>query len=452
MKNKTVLYITGCVILLLTSCLGSDDNTSATPSRDAQIETFSLTNDSVPGLGSVKFTIDQLNGLIFNMDSMPYETKVERVLCNITFVSYAINAAITPGAQPDTTFSWTDKDSVDFSKPVKIVVTAVDGATTKTYTAQVNIHQVNPDSMLWNLHAGNPVPETIMEQNVVARTYNDTEVCFMYIQTSGGYKLYYSPVTDAAHWEELPLSGLDGNDKRISQLTIFGSASYIPSDSGILYSSSDGIHWTPAGSNSPVVRSLLGALGEGRNQAPVLAAVIEDDGRLSFACMNENKEWTIGENVHDKFPVINFASYSYINMYHAYVMLAGGRDAENQLTNTTWATMNGKDWILLTNEGSGYFEKREGMSLTRYDEKLFLTGGMNAEGKATKEIYTSTDYGVTWARQDSLVVFPDAYKARGFASVQVDKDNYMLIFGGKTSNDTYRLNEIWRGRINRLSF
>jgi hypothetical protein len=451
MKNKTVLYITGCVILLLTSCLGSDDNTSTTPSRDAQIATFSLTNDSVPGLNSVKFTIDQLNGLIFNMDSMPYETKVEQVLCNITFASYAISAAITPGTQPDTTFAWTDKDSIDFSKPVKIVVTAADGVTTKTYMAQVNIHQVEPDSMLWDLYVGNPVPETILEQNVVSRTYNDTEVYFMYIKTPGNYKLYYSPVTDAVHWEEVPLSGLDGNDKRISQLTTFGTRSYIPSDSGALYSSSDGIHWTLTG-NTPSVRSLLGALSEGRNQSPVLAAIVENDGRLSFACMNENEEWTIGGNVHDKFPVTNFASYSYINMYYAYVMLAGGRDPEKQLTNTTWATMNGKEWILLTNEGSSYFEKREGMALTRYDEKLFLTGGMDAEGKATKEIYTSTDYGVTWARQDSLVVFPDAYKARGFASVQVDKDNYMLIFGGKTSNDTYRLNEIWRGRINRLGF
>jgi hypothetical protein len=451
MKNKTVLYITGCVILLLTSCLGSDDNTSTAPSRDAQIATFSLTNDSVSGLNSVKFTIDQLNGLIFNMDSMPYETKVERVLCNITFASYAISAAITPEAQPDTTFSWTDNDSIDFSKPVKIVVTAVDGTTTKTYTAQVNIHQIHPDSMLWKHYADNPVPETILAQKVIARTYNDRDVYFMYIQTPGNYKLYYSPITDAVHWEELPLSGLDGSDKFISQLTTFGSSSYIPTGSGALYSSLDGIHWTPVG-NTPSVWSLLGALSEERNQAPVLAAIVEDNGRLSFACMNENEEWTMGENVYDKFPVANFASYSYINMYHAYVMLVGGRDSEKQLINTTWATMNGKDWILLTNEGTSYFEKSEGMALTKYDEKLFLTGGMNAEGKATKDIYTSMDNGVTWARQDSLVVFPDAYKARGFASVQVDKDNYMLIFGGKTSNDTYQLNEIWRGRINRLGF
>jgi hypothetical protein len=451
MKNRIVLYTIGCIILLLTSCLGSDDNTSTTTLRDAQIATFSLTNDSVPGLNKVKFTIDQLNGLIFNMDSMPHGTEVGKVLCNITFASYAINAAITPEAQPDTTFSWVEKDSVNFSKPLKIVVTAVDGVTTKTYLARLNIHQVNPDSLLWERYADNPAPGTIREQKVITHAYNEEEAYFMYVKTSGDYKLYYSPVADAKHWEELPLSGLSGNDILISQLTTFGSFAYIPSESGALYSSPDGVNWALAG-NTPSVRYLLGALGEGQNQSPALAAIVNDNGLLSFASMNENGEWTTGENVHNKFPLTNFASYSYINMYHAYVILVGGRGRDNQLLNATWGTMNGKDWALLTNEGTGYFEEREGLMLTKYDEKFFLMGGINAAGKASKEIYTSIDNGVTWALQDSLVVFPDAYNARGFASVQVDKDNYMLIFGGKTSNDTDQLNEIWRGRINRLGF
>ncbi|MDR0750517.1 MAG: DUF5018 domain-containing protein [Tannerellaceae bacterium] len=451
MKNRTVLYITGCILLLMTSCLGSDDNASTTTLRDAQIATFSLTNDSVPGLNKVKFTISQLDGLILNMDSMPYGTEVGQVLCNITFVSYAINAAITPEAQPDTTFSWVETDSVNLSKPIKIVVTAADGVTKKTYRAQLNIHQVNPDSLSWERYADSPVPGTIREQKVITYSYNNEDAYFMYAGTSGDYKLYCSPVADARRWEELPLSGLSGDDKLISQLTVFGSSVYIPSESGALYSSQDGVHWELAG-NTPSVRYLLGALSEGRNQRPVLAAIVEDNGLLSFACMNENGEWTTGENVHSKFPLTNFASYSYINMYHAYIILVGGRNRENQLTNTTWGTMNGKDWALLTNEGTGYFEEREGLMLTRYDEKFFLTGGMNAEGKASKELYTSIDQGVTWALQDSLVIFPDAYNARGFASVQVDKDNYMLIFGGKTSNNTYQLNEIWRGRINRLGF
>lgn len=452
MKNKIVLFITGCITLLLASCLGSDDNnTSTAVPRDAQIATFSLTNDSVPGLNSLKFTIDQLNGLIFNMDSMPYGTEVGQVLCNIKFVSYASNVAITQEAHPDSTFSWIEKDSVNFSKPVKMVVTAIDGGTTKTYTAKINIHQVNPDSMVWERYADNFIPGTIEEQKVITYPYNDADAYFMYTKGSGGYKLYYALTDNVKQWEELPLSGLTGNDKLISQVTAFGNRLYMPSKSGLLYASFDGINWSLV-ENTPSVGHLLGALGEGRNQSPVLAAIVENDGVLSFASMNENGEWTLGENVHDKFPVANVASIPYTNMYHAYLMVVAGRDKDNQLTNTAWATMNGKDWALLINDGHDYFAKKEGLLLARYDDKFFLMGGINAEGKASKEIYTSIDYGVSWNLQDTLVVFPNAYTARGFASIDVDENDYMLIFGGKSGNDANHLNEIWRGRINRLGF
>ena len=47
---------------------------------------------------------------------------------------------------------------------------------------------------------------------------------------------------------------------------------------------------------------------------------------------------------------------------------------------------------------------------------------------------------------------PVDYKARGFASVQVDKEKYMLIFGGKENTNANELDQIWRGRINRLGF
>ena len=49
MKNRIVLFIAGCCALLLSSCLGSDD-TQYELSKDCQILSFSLSNDSIPGL------------------------------------------------------------------------------------------------------------------------------------------------------------------------------------------------------------------------------------------------------------------------------------------------------------------------------------------------------------------------------------------------------------------
>ena len=148
MKNRIVLFIAGCCALLLSSCLGSDDNEYEL-SRDCQILSFSLSNDSIPELSNVVFTIDQISGRIFNIDSMPYGTKLdEKVICKVRLASTVYTCQVMQEAIGDTIF-WNTEDSLDFSKPVKFVNTLWDGETTKTYLAQVNIHQVVPDSMAW---------------------------------------------------------------------------------------------------------------------------------------------------------------------------------------------------------------------------------------------------------------------------------------------------------------
>ena len=122
------------------------------------------------------------------------------------------------------------------------------------------------------------------------------------------------------------------------------------------------------------------------------------------------------------------------------------------MTNAAWGTMDGLGWALLTDAESSYFETREGVMLTKYDSKLFMIGGITSSGKASKEIYTSEDNGVTWNLQDTLIVLPNTYGARGYASIYVDKEQFMYILGGKTSNNSNVLDQIWRGRINRLAF
>jgi hypothetical protein len=139
-------------------------------------------------------------------------------------------------------------------------------------------------------------------------------------------------------------------------------------------------------------------------------------------------------------------------MNHEYLMVVAGKDKNGSLLNTTYATTNAAEWALLSNMGTASFEEKEGVMLTRYDDKFYLTGGFNAEGKALKEIHLSQDNGISWIPADTLIVFPDDYAGRGYASIQVDEaTNFMLIFGGKTSKGTKHLDELWRGRINRLA-
>jgi len=118
MKNKLVLFITGCFALVLSSCLKSDEIVGVEAIKNCQIHTFSLSHDSVSGLDTVKFTIDQLTGRIFNIDSLPFGTKIEKVVCKIGFANSSVIGGVeaSPEAYPDSTYYLSSlSDSIDKS-------------------------------------------------------------------------------------------------------------------------------------------------------------------------------------------------------------------------------------------------------------------------------------------------------------------------------------------------
>lgn len=442
--------------MLLSSCLKSDENTITTEiAPNCQIVSFTLASDSVAGLKNVKFTIDQVKGEIFNSDSLPYGTEIGKVVCTIEYMnSYAIGGIqVRQEAVSDTLAWWNASDSLDFSKPVKFKVHAFDAVTTKEYDAWVNIHQVVPDSMVWTLYADPVWNEPVREQKVMVYANGTNEAYYMYVRPAAGtgYRLYQSPVTDARQWTELTLTGLPDDKLRLAQMSEYNGNWYVPSTDGALYTSADGQNWQLM-EDTPAVVYLLGAIPEGQKQSPVLCGITKETDGLRFAAMGEDLKWTGGDVVPDGFPVTGFGVSNYSAMYHNYLMVVAGRTGNNVLVNTSWGTMNGTGWVLLSDVESEPFNTREGVMLTQYDDRMFLIGGLDAAGKASKDIYTSTDYGVTWALSDSLVLMPADFTARGFSSVQVDKEQFMLIFGGKTSPDGNELNQIWRGRINRLGF
>lgn len=458
MKNKVGLFIAGCFAFLLTACLGSDDPVVYQIDLDCRIISFRLSSDSIPNLKSVKFTIDQVNSKIFNLDSLPYGTALDTAACIITYsnsTAVYVNK-VRPQATGDTIY-WQGTDSIyiNFSKPVSFEVTSVDQLTAKTYHVQVNIHQVNPDSLVWSSYNNQILNQTIAEQKVVSHTYGNEKGYFMYSRPNealNNIKLHYSNASDMNHWEELTLRGLPADGIILTQITEFNNKLYATSYSGVLYASTDGQNWAIAENGSPSVKYLLGTIKNSeRYPLSILSTIINHEGGLRFAAMNENSEWKIGDKVPEGFPVTGFANCSYYNMYNEYVMIAAGRDKNNQLLNTTWSTMNGETWALLTKENVNYSAK-EGAMLAQYDDKFFLIGGIDKSNAGTKEIYCSIDHGLTWTIQDSLVVFPEQFTGRGFSSIIVDEDNYINLFGGKTSGDSNDLNEIWRGRINRLGF
>lgn len=455
MKSKIVLFVAGCCVWLLSSCLDSDEYTTIEIAPNCQISSFSLKSDSLKGMEKVKFTIDQLNGQIFNADSMPYGTLLkDKMTATIEYANASSvgSMQIRPMASQDTIY-WSGSDSLDFSQPIYFKITAYDGMTSKEYKAWINVHQQVPDSMTWEMNTALLPNETIAEQKVIAYTQGETPSYYMYMRPANGsgYKLYQSETKELKNWNELQMQGLPAAGVSISQIFEYQGSLYVPTLTGALYRSSNGQDWMQVES-APLVKYLFGKVNASEKQKSVLAAAVEQEGRLLYAAMDEQGAWTMGKEVKAGFPLTGFGVTTYAAMYHEYLMLVAGRDKDNQLINTAWGTMDGLDWNCLSNEDAESFVPREGIMLTPYDDKLYLIGGLGASGKGYKDMYSSTDYGVTWSLVDTLVVMPETFEGRGFSSVQVNDDQFMFIIGGKTAKGQSEKNEIWRGRINRLGF
>jgi len=458
MKNKIVLLFTGCMLLILSSCLSSNTREYEMVS-DCRVFTFTLAHDSIAILKTTKFTIDQQQGRIYNADSLPFGTVLDTVLCTTTFGAGTSYVAIVPEVTGDTIYA-TRTDSVDFSKPVKIISHAYDGITNKAYMAQVNIHQVNPDSMAWKLYAENVVGQTITDMKVLVAENGGSKRYLLYVSASNpaGYQLYTSSVGDDLQWSQVTLAGLPAGQLDLSQVTILENYFFVPATDGSLYCSRNGQGWDLL-DTSVKVKTLLGAINpsDDKTQVKAVAALVEENGQLLYASIDTNLEWNIGGAAAAGFPVSGFATYgedhySYNPANYYRLLVAAGRDKDENLLNTVWTTFDGLEWMLLTDQKANFFQPKEGAMLTRYDDKYYLIGGINKDNKATKEMHFSIDKGVSWAVVDSLVALPDVYQARGFASIYVDDNDYMLIFGGKESRNGNVLDQIWRGRINRLGF
>jgi hypothetical protein len=431
--------------------LDGSDNIDEDALSNCQIISFSLKNDSLPELSTLKFTIDQVNGRIFNKDSMPYGTIIDRkVVCTIGYDMGLSPSAVEvyQAATEDSTY-WNGTDSLDFSNFVRFRVYSYNGKFYKTYIAKVNIHQQQPDSMTWTLHSEQLAGKNIREQKVFA----SGDSYWMFTGNTAGYELHTSRKTDVKSWQVTALNGLSNKELLLSQMTKYAGTFYVPATDGSLYYSLDGILWDVQ-ADAPNIKALPGILEAGTQtgRPSVLTAVIREGDAWLFARMDENRQWETGTAVPEAFPVAGFGNVSYELMYYPHLTIVAGKDRNGRLSNVSWDTMDGLTWVRLTNEKQSFYEEREGVMLTQYDNKLFLIGGISASNRALKDIYRSEDKGITWLLADTLIVLPEGYRARGYASVLVDEEQFLLLFGGKEGNGATMLEELWRGRINRLGF
>ncbi|MDR0832592.1 MAG: DUF6242 domain-containing protein [Candidatus Symbiothrix sp.] len=155
-KIGAFLLLLGCIS---SSCLKSNNTT---PEEDmnagnAQILTLSLANDSLPALAKVKFSINQITSEVYNHDSLPYLTDVSKLVDNRVKVTYAsVSGYATMATGEGSTLKLIasgDSLTIAINAPVSFDVYAGNG-TKKSYALSVNVHQIDPDSVQYQLFTG----------------------------------------------------------------------------------------------------------------------------------------------------------------------------------------------------------------------------------------------------------------------------------------------------------
>lgn len=393
------ILIMACTVLALSSCLGKDEEVELTYYEDTAVTSFTLgtlnrhlTTKAKDGSDSTyvttingsayKFYIDQVRGLIYNVDSLPIHTDVAHVLTTIATKNAGIPVWMyKTAAGKDTVALYSNTDSLDFSKPRTLRVYNTTGTQSRQYTVTVNVHRQTGNELTWKAYTVSGL-ENWQTRKLVA-TDNAT-----YLFAANGTATHVWKNVGTDEWQ--PLEGVTFDATAWSQAVAQGNTLFVLSDK-TLYSSTDGLTWQSVG--TPSIDYLLGA-------SPKRLYALTGQGPISSR--NGGKTW-MQESIDDEITWLPTGEMSLAVKPHpvndnTYKVVLLGRNSQGKLT--IWSKVEENDdtaeeqpWSRLVTTSDNYKQLPDLMhpQLVVYDGKLLATGG------TLSKFYVSPDDGLTWS-------------------------------------------------------
>lgn len=452
-----LIFIT--IVSLFTSCF--KDDKEVTLSSDPSFYSLKFAkNDSIPGLERAIFTYEYDAALgdsvIVNLDSLPFQLRIDSVYPTFTFRSSAGQYLIMKdalGTGKDTVFL-TGKDTIDFNRVLSIRNFATDGTPSKDYNIKVNVHQVAPEMYVWR----RTVPEVYAHDASVQKVVFFKNKFFFYAGSAENNYLYTSD--KALLWKSEVINGLPLNCN-FTNITAFNDKLYVPHGDGKIYSSADGYTWTGLnpGNVGYIINNLLFVLDNN------LWSVFKHQAtqQYYFSTSTDGAVWQMKEKLPADFPIADFGAYSFTSRNNKpKAIIVGGYDADGDLLSSVWSvqknTFDEYKWIDLGKDSKGPLTPLSGVAIVQYDDKLLLFGGMTiSKGIIDRPYKESIDEGLTWKHTDTIynvindLSIPLSYQPRSYQSVVHDATEHNIyLFGGKTRNMVF--SDVWVGKLNRLSF
>ena len=469
----------------------SENEEMVITSSNVAVRNFYFEENSkvMKNLDSVFFSIDLERGVIFNADSLPIGTKVNRLIPVITFANDLSKADLVFNKDNigDTTVNYLTNatDSIDFTHPVRLNLTAQDGITRFSYLIKVNVHTVKPDTVEWAKLATADLPSMYPDPKAQKTIWHNSMAYCLLEENNGEFTLATSANLNEGDWKKEKIEP-DFNFN-IATFTSSNTNFYILDNDGRLLVSSDGLSWDATGETWVSI--------QGGYQECVLG--IKNSGSGLIHTQYPLREGYIETPVENNFPVYNSSSLQVIeNKWAKFptAIMACGVTSSGDYSSHIWA-FDGNVWTIISNNPLPalkapmmvryvVFKDTPVPNVQREFDAWLLFGGTMADDYFNLDVYYSLDNGVNWALAPSGMQltdkFPELYCADAFTadydmtadladawtlkdtkntrgSFTIDgteitwKCPYIYVFGGYTI-DQKLSTQIWRGVLNRVKF
>lgn len=486
------------------SCNSKDDPVILADETVASVAVTSFNlranNSIMSKLDSVFFSIDLDHGVIYNADSLPKGTDISRLSVNISFKESPDLAEIemTGGKHKQGVVNYrsNSSDTIDFTG--RVILTVGRGDLQKTYRLKVNVHNTDPDSLMWAKIENTSLPSRLanpkMQKSV---SIPDNQVVCALQESDNTYTIAVSENILNNKWRKAAVQMPDDVDLR--SLAFADNHIYILNNSGSLFASDFNpedpdikTSWTDTGKVWSVI------IGPYNSSIIGLSA---QSGTLRHTHYPETSDIS-DSNAAADFPIADLSNLALVSSKWSTTptaLIAGGLKSDGTISDAVWA-FDGHKWVKLTTStlvqlrGASlvpYYSYRQSSQLWikhEYPAWLIL-GGKMANGSNNTRTMISYDNGINWQRGSEQLTLPDfvpalyeadaivmstperadlsdawtkmsmpaIYRLPKRLTYELDGYNiswqcpYIYLMGGSKNNK--ELNDlIWRGVLARLTF
>ena len=445
LKVLNIIFSLFLAVCTITSCMDLSGE-EYEYSSNASITGFAITDSIVTVIGTdtttvlgvyYPFIINQNEGRIYNADSLPVNTDISKVVVNITADTYYIYVVAAQDSL------WESTDTLDFRRPIEFKVLAETGVFGRTYKAQINVHQQDPDSLVWRKMTSE-FASNIQAQKAVCTNSH----IYIFAEQESQIAMTSSKTSDGKNWTQLATINIPVKADYTSVMT-WNNTLYILADNQ-LYTSVNGLDWTKVDTEQTFSKLL--ANSENNNK------LIGIDTENHYISSKDGIVWEQYDLLPVEFPIGNYTFANYplgTNPNIDRIVLLGKNEASTDTTTIVWSQLGSEnEWTPLTYDNNNHgCPKLENATIIRYNNKLYTFGGSgeyNGNVSPFNNFFESRDNGISWRTVTKKVMFPKEFthlynEANGNYSCVIDNKQYIWIIWSQTG-------EVWRGRINKMGF